>query len=88
MKVLKTELKEYPLSHVWATKTKHLKFSKSETRGNIKITAAIYNFLVFVCMRLLGHPLITVTFASLLLYKGTCICAQFKKKEKLLLTYK
>lgn len=50
IKVFKTELKEYPLSNVWATKIKHLKFSESETGGNIKITAAIYNFLVFVCI--------------------------------------
>jgi hypothetical protein len=50
IKVFKTELKEYPLSNVWATKIKHLKFSESATRGNIKITAAIYNFFVFVCM--------------------------------------
>jgi hypothetical protein len=50
MKVLKTELKEYPVSRACATKIKHLKVSKSETGGFIKIISAIYNFLVFVCM--------------------------------------
>jgi len=49
VKVFKTEVKEYPLSNAWATKIKHLKFSKSQTEGNIKIRAAVYNFLLFVC---------------------------------------
>jgi len=49
MKVFKTKVKEYPVCNVWATKIKHLKFSESETEGNIKIRAAVYNFLLFVC---------------------------------------
>jgi hypothetical protein len=63
MKVFKTELKEYPLSHAWATKIKHLKFSKSETGGNIQIADAVYNFRVIVCVTFLGHPLITANYA-------------------------
>jgi len=49
MKVFKTKVKEYPLSNVWATNIKQLKFSESETEGNINIRAAVYNFLLFVC---------------------------------------
>jgi hypothetical protein len=49
MKVFKTKVREYPLSNAWATKIKHLKFSESETEGNIKIRVAIYNLLLFVC---------------------------------------
>lgn len=49
MKVFKTKVKECPLSKVWATKIRHLKFSESETEGNKKMRAAIYNFLLFVC---------------------------------------